>query len=117
MGKGKRGELVARPPSKDEYEIYFITIHAAKGWTDALSQFRNAMSEAWDKFTVAPKAMDGQRIYVLKYDLRWGTYAGKTHERYQYKVSDAARIWYFVDDELKRVLIERVHVGHPKETE
>ena len=117
MAKVKRGELVARPAKKDEYAIYFITTAAAKGWSDALSQFRNAMSDAWDTFTVAPKDVDGQRTYVLKYELQRGTYAGKTYQRYQYKVSDGARIWYFADDDLKRVFLEAVHVGHPKETE
>lgn len=117
MARGKRGDLVHRPPKKEQYQIFFITSIAAKGWTDAVGQFRNAMSDAWDAFTVAPKAVDGQRIYVLRLGLQWGQYDGKSYQRYQYKVSDGARIWYFVDDSSRRVLIEAVHVGHPKETE
>lgn len=117
MVRGKRGDLVHRPPRKGNYQIFFITGSAGKNWTDAVNQFRNAMSDAWDTLTISPTGVDGQRIYILRYDLQWGEYAGKAYERYQYKVSDAARIWYFVDDSARRVLIEAVHVGHPKQTE
>lgn len=117
MGRGKRGEVVARPAKKSEYEIVCITAQAAKGWSDALSQFRNAMADAWDRLTAQPTAVDGQRVYCLERDLAFGSYAGRDYRRYQYKVSDGARIWYFVDETDRRVLVELVATGHPKATE
>lgn len=52
-----------------------------------------------------------------------GTYNGQNYARYQYKVTDGGRIWFFVDPAQNgakiagRVLLERCEPGHPKETE
>lgn len=63
-----------------------------------------------------------------------GTYEGKTYDRWQYEATSGGRIFYFVDDPTdggrkklerkgrgpkprRRVIIEAVHPGHPKETE
>ncbi len=35
----------------------------------------------------------------------------------QYEVGGAARVWYRVDEDRHIVVIEEVHVGHPKATE
>jgi len=58
----------------------------------------------------------------LQGDYATGTYAGGTYERWQYKISDGGRIWYFVDhtksgSRAGSVLIERAEPGHPKGTE
>lgn len=64
-----------------------------------------------------------QRLYQLKGDYAYGSYGGRTYPRYQYKVTDGGRIWYFVEPAQKgakhagRVLLERCDPGHPKETE
>lgn len=102
---------------KCDYSILFITSQASKGWNDAISQFRNAVADAWDALTASPELVDGRRIYALQGDLGTGTHDGTIYVRYQYKVSDGARIWYFVDADSRRVLLEAVHVGHPKATE
>lgn len=117
MAKGKRGQSVPRPAKKQDYQLICITRQASKGWVDAISQFRNAMADAWDTLTATPTKVDGQRIYILQGELKYGTYQGQDYLRYQYKVSDAARIWYYVDESAQRVFIHQVHPGHPKPTE
>lgn len=59
--------------------------------------------------------------YELQADFATGTYAGVPYDRWQYKISDGGRIWYFVDrtptrKATGRVLIERADPGHPKGT-
>lgn len=117
----KRGG-VPRPLKRAEFELVFITSEAQKGWTDCLAAARNAMVEAWEHLTRTPE-MRSARLYPLKGDLRYGSYRGQTYERFQYKFSDAGRLWYFVEHAPKgsrtagRVLLERCMPGHPKETE
>ncbi|MFC8046440.1 hypothetical protein [Nocardia sp. NPDC057353] len=80
------------------------------------------MADAWDQLTREPETISG-RLYVLRGELRYGTYQGRTYERFQYKFSDGGRLWYFVEHAGKgsrtagRVLLERCMPGHPKETE
>lgn len=118
----KRDAPVPRPLKRVEWEIVFITREAAKGWTDLLAGARNAVVDAWETLTHEP-TQETERLYQLKYDLAFGVYQGRTFSRYQYKVTDGARIWYFVDPAQKgsktagRVLLERCMPSHPKETQ
>ncbi|WP_217697459.1 hypothetical protein [Nocardia donostiensis] len=72
--------------------------------------------------TTQPTA-ESARLYALRGGLRYGTFQGRTYEWFQYKITDGARIWYFVEPAGKdgknagRVLLERCMPGHPKETE
>ncbi|MFI8978263.1 hypothetical protein ACIGO9_35655 [Nocardia asteroides] len=116
-----RRSEVPRPLKRAEFEIVFITSQAQKGWTDCLAAARNAMVDAWDQLTREPETVSA-RLYPLKADLRYGSYQGRTFERFQYKFTDGGRLWYFVDHAPKgsktagRVLLERCMPGHPKET-
>ncbi|WP_345493757.1 hypothetical protein [Nocardia callitridis] len=107
---------------RSEYTIVFITSEAQKGWIDCLAAARNAMVEAWDTLTREP-VQQSARIYPLKGGLRYGSYQGRTYERFQYKFTDGGRLWYFIEPTPKgsatagRVLLERCLTGHPKETE
>ncbi|WP_433196505.1 hypothetical protein ACQP1G_44450 [Nocardia sp. CA-107356] len=118
----KRRDAVPRPLKRSEYEIVFITTEAQKGWTDCLAAARNAMVEAWDMLT-RERDLQSARLYPLKGQLRYGTYQGRTFERYQYKFTDGGRLWYFIEPAEKgsitagRVSLERCLTGHPKETE
>jgi hypothetical protein len=54
--------------------------------------------------------------------LATGTYDGATFERYQYKITNSGRLWYFVQlapaAKIEgRVLLERCEPGHPKQTD
>ncbi len=113
-------DKVARPHKRSEFEIVFITRQAQKGWTDCLAAARNATVDAWDRLTTTPTVEDG-RLYRLRADLATGTYDRRTFDRYQYKITNGGRIWYFVDltaaKVAGRVLLERCEPGHPKETE
>ncbi|CAM06423.1 hypothetical protein SACE_7265 [Saccharopolyspora erythraea NRRL 2338] len=104
-----------------EYEIFFITREAQKGWQDCLAVARNATVQAWERLTTAPTHED-ERLYRLSADFAVGTYGRRTFERYQYKITNGGRLWYFVEPTPRskvagRVLLERCMTGHPKETE
>lgn len=112
---------VARPHKRSEFEIVFITRQAEKGWTDCLAVARNATVDAWERLTAAPTVED-DRLYRLRDRLATGTYNGTTFERYQYKITDGGRIWYFVHltpsaKTTGRVLLERCEPGHPRQTD
>ncbi|RJO76765.1 hypothetical protein D5S18_10940 [Nocardia panacis] len=113
---------VPRPLKRAEYALVFISSEAQKGWIDCVAAARNAMVDAWETLTRAPEQRT-PRMYPLEGKLRYGTYAGQTYVRYQYKFTDSGRLWYFVEHAPKgsktagRVLLERCQPGHPKETE
>lgn len=112
---------VARPHKRSEFELVFITRQAEKGWTDCLAVARNATVDAWDRLTTAPTVED-ERLYRLRAELATGTYDGATFERYQYKITNGGRIWYFMQhtpaEKISgRVLLERCEPGHPKQTD
>lgn len=120
----RAAQPVPRPLKRAEYEIVFISREAEKGWRDCLATTRNACVDAWDRLTRDPTRED-ERLYRLRADFAQGTYAGVSYDRYQYKISDGGRLWYFVDrfDQRNRtaktagrVLLERCLTGHPKET-
>lgn len=119
----KRGDAVPRPLRKTEYTLVFITSEASKGWTDCLATARNAAVDAWECLTKTPDH-ESERLYVLQADYATGVYCGVTYARYQYKLTNGARIWFFIErarkDDKKsagRVLIERVTMSHPKQTD
>lgn len=118
----KRDSPVPRPIKRAEWEIVFATRDSAKGWSDLLAVARNATVDAWDTLTREP-TIESPRLYQLKGDYAYLTYQGRTYARYQYKVTDGGRIWFFVEPAPKgtktagRVLLERCEPGHPKQTE
>lgn len=125
----KRGARLTRPVPSDEWELVAITTEAAKGWAQLEATEPNALARAYDQLTHDP-TQHSSRQHRMKGHYATGTYEGRTIERWQYEVSGASRIWYFVDAldaatphrkkgprQRKRVLVEMVSVGHPKGTE
>ena len=125
----RRGERLPRPTRSDEWELVAITAQAAKGWGELAAAEPNATARAYDQLSADPTA-HSERLHRLRGDYATGTYEGRSHERWQYEVTAAGRIWYFVDDPgpgarrpgrgprpRRRVLVEAVFVGHPKATE
>ena len=115
------GQGTPRPLKTAEFVLEFATRSAQKGWRDCLAVAGNATVDAWDRLTTAPMVEDG-RLYRLRADFSTGSYDGQTLERWQYKITDGGRIWYFViltpsAKTAGRVLLERCEPGHPKETE
>jgi hypothetical protein len=87
----------------------------------------NALARAYDQLTRDP-AHHSDRQHRMKGNLAAGKYQGKTFDRWQYGVTSAGRIWYFIEDPTgrsatprsrprRRVLVEMVSAGHPKATE
>lgn len=117
----KRSE-VSRPLKRGEFVLVFISREAEKGWRDCLSGARNAVVDCWECLTTAPD-IESERLYRLKADYATGSYDGVTYDRYQYKITNGGRIWYFIERTPQdkrhagRVLLERCMPGHPKETE
>lgn len=112
---------VPRPLKRAEYQLVFLSRQAEKGWVDMLATVRSSVVDAWDRLTTDPLSEDGHRVYRLKGGLRAGSHDGNDYDRYQYKLPNGARIWYFVEHWRKakhagRVLIEDVHTAHPNET-
>ncbi|TQC42518.1 hypothetical protein EEB14_48435 [Rhodococcus sp. WS4] len=118
----KKDSTVPRPLERREWQIVFATRNAEKGWTDLLATAGNATVDAWDTLTREPH-VESVRLYQLKADYAYGTFPGRTYARYQYKVTDGGRIWFFLDPAPKgsktagRVLLERCEPGHPTETD
>ena len=118
---GKRGEPAKRPTKSTEFEVLFITSDAVKGWRDLTATAKNALADAWDCLSRTP-LNESERQYKLRAGLGSVAYKGVTYDRWQYKVTNGARIWYLVDQQASdkhrgSVLLERVSPTHPKETE
>ncbi len=125
----KRGARLTRPVPANEWELVAITTEAARGWAQLEATEPAALARAYDQLTHDPAHYSG-RQHRMKGQYATGTYEGRTFERWQYEVSGASRIWYFVDMPdpaaarrgkgprlRKRVLVEMVSIGHPKGTE
>ena len=118
----KKDELVQRPLRRTEYRLEFHSHEAGKGWRDIQATAHNATVDAWDRLTRSPLEEDSARQYRLKGDYACIQYGGKTYVRWQYKITNGGRIWYFVvhDPTGKHagvVRLERCSPGHPKETD
>lgn len=115
MAAAKKGELVARPPKKTEYEIRFATTSARKGWRDLVATIRNPMTQTWDFLTKTPLDTTPTN-YRLKGELATIQRGGVRHNRWQHKptMQGTARIWFYVDG--RTVFLEQVHTSHPNET-
>lgn len=118
-GKGKTGQPVERPLKRSEYAIVFVTHDAIKGWTDCLSQFRNATVDAWEFLTRTPEVSLG-RVYQMKGDLATFVHQGTSYPRLQYKLSDGSRLWYGIRPSAGQraktkgeVLLYACRPGHP----
>jgi hypothetical protein len=129
----ERGRRLPRPTRTDEWVIEAVSRSAADNWEKLCAAEPNAAAAAWDQIARNPTAMSSRQAR-LKGSLSSGLFEGKTFDRWQYEVTAAGRVWYFVDDPTeggrrkpqrsgrgprprRRVLIEAVHIGHPKATE
>ncbi|MCU1482929.1 MAG: hypothetical protein JWQ19_3715 [Subtercola sp.] len=119
---GKRDIPVPRPLKGSEYEIFFGSASAERGWGDLKAVAKNALADAHDYLRIHPALFDSSRCYRLKGDLAVVIVDGVELPQWQYKVTDGARIWYVVDEPTAkskkrgRVVITRAVTGHPNET-
>lgn len=104
---------VPRPRKRTEYEIQFATRQAQRGWKDLLATKRNAVVDCWDFLTRTP-CDESPKNHRLKGQLAVVTYAGRTYERWQHEMPGGARIWFYVDGQVVRLV--DVHTHHPNQT-
>jgi hypothetical protein len=52
-----RQDKVPRPTKLQEYEIYFASSQAEKGWRDLKATTANALADCWDALTKAHSVM------------------------------------------------------------
>jgi hypothetical protein len=111
----KRGERVARPAGKDEWQL----LHTSKspdGWDELCQQARGPAGAAYDALVRTPFERS-TRQHRLAGSLATATVGGKALEQWQYEVTGAGRIWYCPDLERRVIHLTLVSVGHPKKTE
>lgn len=108
-------DSVPRPRGRSEYQIYFDSSRARKGWSNLLAVRRSDLVSAWEFLTQHPETVSPVS-YPLQDRLSSLVRGGVTHTRWQLKLSatHGARIWCFVEG--RSVYLERVFTSHPNET-
>lgn len=118
--KLKRGDVVPQPTLDGEWEIYFATTEAARGWTELVNAARTNTRQAWEIMGVQPGPGPGKptaRHHPLRYDLSTNEFKGQRLQQWQIEVTGGGRIWYLCDAERQTVWVKYAGVGHPKSTE
>jgi hypothetical protein len=114
----KRGERVAPPPRKGDWELRFAETDAASGWEELCAQAPGPLRDAWDALSRNPLDRSlPHRQHRLRYDLATRSIGGAELEQWQYEVTGAGRIWYCPDDQRRIVFITKASSGHPRETD
>lgn len=118
---GKRDTPVPRPVKGIEYEIFFGSAAAQRGWTDLEVSAKNALADAFEYLTTHPAKYDPDRCYQLRGDLATVLVDGVALPQWQYKVTDGARLWYAIDEpnakarKPGRVCVTKAATSHPNE--
>ena len=129
-----REERVARPTRTDEFEVVGADKGGADEWERWAKQEPNTLATAYDQLASNPTQFSSRQKRLEGKTCGTGRYDGKKYDRWQYEATAGGRIFYFVDDPTdggrrklarkgrgpkprRRVIIEAVHPGHPKETE
>lgn len=129
-----REERIARPTRSDEWEIAAADKGVANDWNRWAKQEPNALAAAYAQLSANPTRFSPRQKRLEGKTYGTGSYDGRTFARWQYEATAGGRIFVFVDDPTdggrkkpqrqgrgpkarRRVIIEAVHPGHPKETE
>jgi hypothetical protein len=129
-----RDEPIVRPTRTDEWQVMAADKGVAEEWDRWAKQEPNALAAAYDKLASAPTEFSPRQRKLEGRTMGSGVYEGKTLDRWQYEVTSGGRIFYLVDDPTdggrrrperkgrgarprRRIIIEAVHPGHPKQTE
>lgn len=129
-----REERIARPTRTGEWEIVAADKGVAEDWERWAKLEPNALATAYDHLSSSPTQFSARQKRLEGKTYGTGTYDGSTYHRWQYEATSGGRIFYFVDDPThgghqlphrkgrgpkprRRVIIDAVHPGHPKETE
>ncbi len=114
----KKGDRVAPPPRKEEWDIRFGDNAAAGGWSDLCAQAPGATRDAYDAIVRNPRDSSRPgRQHRWKGALGSRKVGSETLEQWQFEVTGGGRIWYCIDDKAKRVILTLASTKHPKATE
>lgn len=114
----KRGDRVAPPAGREEWELRFATSEAAKGWEELCRQSPANTAAAWHELrNRSPLPAQVPRHHRLKGRLASAAHGGVEMEQWQYEVTGAGRIWYLVDLANHTLWLRHASPGHPKATE
>ncbi|MDA3637894.1 hypothetical protein PFJ02_01270 [Mycobacterium xenopi] len=114
----KRGDRVAPPAVRGQWELRFATSEAVKGWESLCQQAAANTATAWNELRSRPQSpAPTPRHHRLKGRLASGMHGGVEMEQWQYEVTGGGRIWYLVDVEKRTLWLRHAGPGHPRETE
>lgn len=110
----KRGDRVAPPAGRGEWDLRFATGEAAKGWESLCQQAAGNTAVAWNELRNRPAApIQTSRHHQLKGRLAYADHRGAQMEQWQYEVTGAGRIWYLVDIANHTLWLRYASPGHP----
>ncbi|MCV7195388.1 hypothetical protein [Mycobacterium angelicum] len=114
----KRGDRVAPPAARGQWELRFATSEAVKGWESLCQQAAANTEVAWNELRGRPESpAPTPRHHRLKGRLASAAHGGVDMEQWQYEVTGGGRIWYLVDVEKHTLWLRHAGPGHPRETE
>ena len=112
----KRGDPVAPPARREEWEIRYADTDAANGWANLLTQVPGTLREAWERMRNAPDTRTATQK-PLAGPLANRTYRGRDLPQWQIDVSSAGRVWYVIDTTSHTVWVTLAKTGHPAATD
>lgn len=114
----KRGDSVAPPPGRDEFDIQYATNEAITGWRELCNQAAGNTLKAWEEMRTnpAPSPQTG-RHHQLHHELATALHKGRELPQWQIEVTSGGRIWYLFDEKNKTCWLKLVKTGHPRQTD
>ncbi len=112
----RRGERVAPPPAKLDWDVLLATSDAVAGWEALGRHAPGPTKDCWQHLRTDPLRRD-KRQHPLRDTLAYRFIGERKLEQWQYEVTGAGRVWYCPDAERTEVWMTDVSVGHPKATE
>jgi hypothetical protein len=114
----KRKERVAPPPTRDAWDVRYLTNESIKGWEDLCRTAPGPTGDCWDQLRTTPlKPKNPRRQHRLKGSLGVREVGGKPLQQWQYEVTGGGRVWYCPDPDSNTVWLAAASTGHPKATE
>ncbi len=114
----KRGDRVAPPAGRGDWEIRFLETEAANGWEELCQQAPDNTQTAWNLLRRNPvPIVPSPRHHRLLHQLATANVKGRALEHWQIEVTGAGSVWYLVDHDNRTVWIDHAGPGHPKATD
>ncbi|MEU9183327.1 hypothetical protein AB0D14_01915 [Streptomyces sp. NPDC048484] len=114
----KKGDPVAPPPGKGEYEVRYGETAAIEGWREVGNKAPGNAAKAWEQMRTDPcPAIQTERHHQLKFDLAYRDFKGGRLPQWQIEVTGGGRLWFLINEGRRIVWLVKASIGHPKETE